>query len=187
MYHEKFDMYQGDYDREMKFRGDIEASVARLAEKYEDADPQTMSYVELCKAVSELEQAYDSRPNASWYDTNGRYFGMGSEGFDQYFEGTPILEIYNAIKEEIKERQASVKKYDIGYINQFTEHGLKHGWTTEGKWAEWNELQELMEKYKTVNRHEWSDHRGDNTYWGELVDEDGELVALYRYQVDSSD
>ena len=111
---------------------------------------------------------------------------MNSDGVSEYFEGSPVLAAYNAIKQEIEERQSKVEKFDIGYINGYTEEGLKRGWVTDEGMNKWERLQVMLKKYKTVNRHEWSDHRGDHRYWGELVDDNGELVALYNYKVDSS-
>lgn len=188
VYHNKFDTYKKDYDSAMAYRGKFDAAMSPLIEKYANADPSSMSYVQICKAMGELENALDENPEVK-YEYGKRYSGIASDGADKYYEGQPILAAYNNLKAEKKNRENSVKFYNIGYLNQFTQDGLAHGWTTNEKWNEWRELQGLMEKY-----HKFGTKSGNPMNWrcyshtiGALVDDNGELVCTYSYEVDSSD
>lgn len=177
-YKKWYNKYEDDYQAAMEHRGNIEQAMNPLIEKYANADPSTMTYVEICKALDSLKNAYLVNPDSRWWDQ--RYEGIETYGVAEYYKGNPILETYKKLQEEKRRRRASVKFYNIGYINKFSYN------PSQEEIDEWEELKALLKKYKEINGGSSDNHRGDNAQWGDIVDQNGELVATYNYKVDSS-
>ena len=177
-YRKWYNKYEDDYAAAMEHRGKFDQAMNPLIEKYANVDPSTMCYADICEALDKLENAYLTNPEASWYYQ--RYEGITTYGVDKYYEGQPILEAYKRLKEEKQRRRSSVRFYNIGYLNKFDYN------PSQAEIDEWEELKALLKKYKEINGGSSDDHRGDNAAWGDIIDQNGELVAIYYYKVDSS-
>jgi hypothetical protein len=180
-YKKWYNKYEDDYASAMDYRAKFDQAMNPLIEKYINADPSKMSYVDICTAINKLENAYLTNPNERYWAYQ-RYKGINSDDVSKYYEGHPIIEVYNNLKKEKQRRRASVKFYDIGYINKFEPRYNP----SQESIDEWNELNALLDKYREVNGGSSDDHRGDNAAWGDIVDQNGELIATYNYKVDSS-
>lgn len=180
-YKKWYNKYEDDYARAMDYRTKFDQAMNPLIEKYVNADPSKMTYVEICEALNKLEKAYLTNPDEKYWAAQ-RYEGITTYGADKYYEGNPILEVYEKLKEEKYNRRKSVRFYDIGYLNKF--EAIYH--PSQEAIDEWNELKALIKKYKEINGGSSSNNRGDNAAWGDIVDENGELIATYDYKVDSS-
>ena len=179
-YKKWYNKYEDDYNAAVEHRGKFDQAMNPLIEKYVNADPSKMSYADICEALDKLKNAYLTNPEASWY--NQRYEGIETYGVDKYYEGNPILETYKKLQEEKQRRRASVKYYNIGYLNKFEPQYHP----SQESIDEWEELKALLKKYREVNGGSSDNHRGDNAAWGDIVDQNGELIATYNYKVDSS-
>ena len=179
-YKKWYNKYEDDYNAAMEHRGKFDQAMNPLIEKYANADPSTMTYVEICEALNKLQNAYLTNPEASWW--NQRYEGIETYGVDKYYEGNPILEVYEKLKKEKQKRRSSVRFYNIGYLNKFEPQYHP----SQESIDEWEELKALLKKYRKVNSGSSNNHRGDNAAWGDIVDQNGELIATYDYKVDSS-
>lgn len=178
-----YDRYKSDFDYQSKIRQGVDKDVETFMGNHGGLTPESvasMSYVDLVNLDKELknigvQSAYGNR------DTyRGRYY---YDDILKHLNRGQLKELIAAVDAEIRKRRDSVKHYDIGYLNKFDPHYN----TSKEEYDEWEELQALIKKYKNVNTGGTSNNRGDNSYWGEIVDENGELVALYDYKVDSSD
>ena len=180
-YKKWYNKYEDDYARAMDHRTKFDQAMNPLIEKYANADPSKMTYVEICGALNKLEKAYLTNPDEKYWAAQ-RYEGITTYGADKYYEGNPILETYKKLQEEKRKRRASVRFYNIGYLNKF--EPMYH--PSQEDIDEWEELQALLKKYKEVNGGSSSNNRGDHAAWGDIVDENGELIATYNYKTDSS-
>ena len=180
-YKKWYNKYEDDYNAAMEHRGKFDQAMNPLIEKYVNADPSKMSYADICEALDKLENAYLTNPDERYWAAR-RYEGIETYGVDKYYEGNPILEVYKKLKAEKQRRRDSVKFYNIGYLNKFEPQYHP----SQESIDEWEELKALLKKYREVNGGSSDNHRGDNAAWGDIVDQNGELIATYNYKVDSS-
>ena len=180
-YKKWYNKYEDDYNAAMEHRGKFDQAMNPLIEKYVNADPSKMTYADICEAIDKLENAYLTNPDERYWAAR-RYEGITTYGVDKYYEGNPILEVYKKLKEEKQRRRSSVRYYDIGYLNKFEPQYHP----SQEAIDEWEELKALLKKYREINGGSSDNHRGDNAAWGDIIDQNGELVAIYNYKVDSS-
>ena len=179
-YGKTYERYKKDFEGQSSIRNRIDNDVNSFVGSHEGVTPESvksMRYVDLIKLDRELKQI-GNRP----------LHGVGSQalyydyGIERFLKRGQLKDLMEAVTDEIRNRRKSVKFYNIGYLNQFEPRYHP----SPEKIAEWEELQALLKKYDEINGGATDDHRGDNAYWGEIIDENGELVATYDYKVDSS-
>jgi hypothetical protein len=180
-YKKWYNKYEDDYQAAMEHRGKFDQAMNPLIEKYANADPSTMTYADICEALDSLKNAYLTNPDERYWAAR-RYEGIETYGVDKYYEGNPILETYKKLQQEKSKRRSSVRFYNIGYLNKFEPQYHP----SQAEIDEWEELKALLKKYKEINGGSSDNHRGDNAAWGDIIDQNGELVAIYNYKVDSS-
>lgn len=181
-YGETYERYKKDYEQQSGIRNRIDSDVEAFLGGHEGITPETvqsMRYVDLIKLDRELKQIGGNPAKGRDAASSNLYYEWGLE---KYLKRGQLKDLMEAVDDEIRKRRASVKFYNIGYLNQFEP---RYNPRPE-KVAEWEELKALLKKYNEVNGGSSDDHRGDNAYWGEIIDENGELVARYNYKVDSS-
>lgn len=178
-YTERYNRYKDEFDRQSKMRGIVDTDIDAFVQKHGEVNVESLTYVQLVELDRELKSIgvkglygdRDSYRGRWYYDDILRHLNNGQ-----------LKDLIAQVNAEIKARRESVPSYDIGYLNKFDPH--YH--TSQAEYDEWEELQALMKKYKHVNVGGTDNHRGDSATWGDLVDENGQLVCTYSYKVDSS-
>lgn len=181
-YGETYERYKKEFEHQSGIRNRIEGDVESFLGGHEGVTPETvqsMRYVDLIKLDREMKQIGGNPAKGHDGASSNLYYEWGLE---DYLKRGKLKDLMVAVADEIQKRRASVKFYNIGYLNQFDPHYKQN----PEKVAEWEELKALLKKYDEINGGSYDDHRGDNAYWGEIIDENGELVARYNYKVDSS-
>lgn len=183
-YSETYEGYKKDYEYQSGVRNRIDNEVNAFVSGHEGVTPETvksMRYVDLLKLDRELKQIGNPNPVVG-FDGGSATMPHYNWSMERYLDRGQLKDLKAAVTNEIQNRRNSVKFYNIGYLNQFDPHYKQN----PAKVAEWEELKALLKKYNEINSGSHSNNRGDNGYWGEIIDENGELIARYDYKVDSS-
>lgn len=181
-YGSMYDRYKSDFDYQSKIRQGVDSDVEAFMGSHGELTPESvasMSYVDLINLDKELK-SIGGRPMEGHNGTSGGYYY--DDKILNYLNRGQLKELIAAVGAEIRKRRNNVKFYNIGYLNKFEPQYHP----SQEAIDEWEELKALKKKYSTVNNGSSDDHRGDNAAWGDIVDQNGELVATYNYKVDSS-
>ena len=158
-----YQRYEKDFNNEKRYRDEKDAALAEFVEKY-DGRVDSMSYEEICKALD--EPAIKELAHSIF--SNRKYLALS--GADK------IIDQMEAAK-RAKEEDPSVLKFFLGTMN---------GWGKEEE-DRYEELKELIKQNHVLNVRTSQGGRCWIYTKGCVVDDAGELVALYSYDVDSSD
>lgn len=164
-YQSKYGKYQSEFDAAGQRRSDVMAKVHEILEKYGQTEPSEMSYVDVCEGIKAIKELTD--------------VSYGS-GVKEFFEKCGIAELEKKLFAEWKAKVEAAPSYNLGWAN---------GWDEEHK-AKYEELRQLMKQGKIYNSRgsgPAESMRGFNHYSGDIVDENGNLIATFSYGVDSSD
>jgi hypothetical protein len=164
-YQSKYGKYQSEFDAAGQRRSDVMAKVQEIFEKYGQTDPSEMSYVDVCEGIKAINEITHVE---------------SGNGVREFFERCGIAELKKKLMAEWKAKREAVPSYDLGWAN---------GWGEEEK-AKYEELKQLLAQGNDYNASGSSASermRGFNEWSGDIVDNDGNLIATYSYAVDSSD
>lgn len=164
-YQSKYGKYQSDFEAAGQKRSEVIAKIQEILEKYGQADPSEMSYVEICEGIKAINKLTDLS------------YGQGER---EFYEKNGIEELKKKLIAEWKAKREAAPSYDLGWMN---------GWNDEDK-ARYEELKQIMAQGKDYNSRGSSASermRGFNEWSGDIVDGEGNLLATYSYGVDSSD
>ena len=164
-YQSKYGKYQSDFEAAGMKRSSKMAKIQEILEKYGQVDPSEMSYVDICEGIKAINELTD------W---------SYSQGEREFYEKNGIEGLKKVLVAEWKARKEAAPKYDLGWQN---------GWGEEEQ-AKFEELKQLMSQGKAYNEREagtTEKMHGFNQWSGDIVDNNGNLIATYSYGVDSSD
>ena len=177
MYRGEYEEYTGDYDKAIARRGEIEGSVAEFLEKYGDADPSQMSYVEILQAMNDVNE---------YIDKNDVYNDEAKAFFQE--KGVDFREFRSRLGAEFKKRHDSVPHFYFCANTTDTPEGKAR---YDAQMKEYQELKARTNAHSLEGRERHASYgesiRGFNWSTGELVDDNGELVCTVKFEVDSSD
>lgn len=165
-YHDQYGKYESEFGAASEKRNEVIAKVEEIVAKYGEADPSQLSYVDVCEGIKAIN---------SLGDDYGR-----SEAADKFFEEYDLNGIKKRLMAEWKAKREAAPSFDLGWQN---------GWG-EKEEARFEELKKISAHGKEYNPRgsSASDRmRGYNQWSGDIVDDNGNLLATYSYGVDSSD
>lgn len=165
-YHDQYGKYESEFGAASDKRNEVIAKVEEIVAKYGEADLNQLSYVDICEGIKTINRLGDE-------------YGM-SEAADKFFEEYDIVGIKKRLMEEWKVRKEAAPSFHLGWMN---------GWNEKDE-ARYEELKKIMAQGRDYNARGSSTSermRGYNQWSGDIVDNDGNLLATYSYGVDSSD
>ena len=162
-YQSKYGEYQSEFGATRQERSDIMAKVQEIFEKYGQTDPSEMSYVDVCEGIKAIKEVINLSPVS---------------GAREFFGKSGIMELKERLLNEREAKLEAAPGYELGWAN---------GWGEKQR-AKYEELKQLMGHGKIYNSQVSGESmHGYNYRSGEIVDDNGNLIATFGYGVDSSD
>lgn len=164
-YQSKYGEYQNEFNAAGDKRSEIMSAVQKIMDEYGQTDPSEMSYVDVCEGIKAID------------DLMSTYYGSDARKF---FEKHGLGELKRVLVAERDTKREEAPSYDLG---------MQNGWGEEqmGKFEELKKAMAHGIKYNSRSASAGESVRGYNYWSGDIVDRDGNLLATYRYGVDSSD
>ena len=122
-----------------------------------------MSYVYVCEGIKAIKEVINLSPVS---------------GAREFFGKSGIMELKERLLNEREAKLEAAPSYELGWAN---------GWGEKQR-AKYEELKQLMDHGKIYNSQVSGESmHGYNYRSGEIVDDNGNLIATFGYGVDSSD